>query len=89
MYQHLVNETECTIFRAEFKPSKINHSIASARRNEWLPSRPPGQEMILLSSMLGVSALVRSLNDPVDGGVTENSILGPFSTEGAEDGESL
>ena len=46
------------------------------------------QEMILLSDVLGVSALVDSLNNPVVGGATENSVLGPFCTEDAEDGGS-
>lgn len=50
---------------------------------------PLRQEMILLSDVLGVSALVDSLNNPVEGGATENSVLGPFYTDDAEDGESL
>ncbi|KAH7912165.1 Intradiol ring-cleavage dioxygenase [Hygrophoropsis aurantiaca] len=45
------------------------------------------QEMILLSDVLGVSALVDSLNNPVVGGATENSVLGPFFTEDAADVE--
>ena len=49
---------------------------------------PLRQEMILLSDVLGVSALVDSLNNPVVGGATENSVLGPFYTEDAEDGGS-
>ncbi|KAF9237392.1 Intradiol ring-cleavage dioxygenase [Melanogaster broomeanus] len=43
------------------------------------------QEMILLSDVLGVSALVDSLNNPVGGGATENSVLGPFYTDDAEE----
>ncbi|KIJ62165.1 hypothetical protein HYDPIDRAFT_189226 [Hydnomerulius pinastri MD-312] len=53
---------------------------------------PLRQEMILLSDVLGVSALVDSLNNPVAGGATENSVLGPFYTDDAEDvdmGESI
>ncbi|KAF8556840.1 aromatic compound dioxygenase [Imleria badia] len=46
---------------------------------------PLRQEMILLSDVLGVSALVDSLNNPVVGGGTENSVLGPFLTDDAED----
>ncbi|KAG6377344.1 Intradiol ring-cleavage dioxygenase [Boletus reticuloceps] len=46
---------------------------------------PLRQEMILLSDVLGVSALVDALNNPVMGGATENSVLGPFFTEDAED----
>ncbi|KAN0084096.1 Intradiol ring-cleavage dioxygenase [Tylopilus felleus] len=46
---------------------------------------PLRQEMILLSDVLGVSALVDSLNNPVSGGATENSVLGPFYTDDAED----
>lgn len=49
---------------------------------------PLRQEMILLSDVFGVSALVDSLNNPVIGGATENSVLGPFHTEDAEDSES-
>ena len=49
---------------------------------------PLRQEMILLSDVLGVSALVDSLNNPVVGGATENSVLGPFYTDDAEDGKS-
>lgn len=50
------------------------------------------QETILLSDVLGVSALVDALNNPVAGGATENSVLGPFFTEDAADvdfGESI
>jgi len=46
---------------------------------------PLRQETILLSDVLGVSALVDSLNNPVSGGATENSVLGPFYTDDAED----
>ncbi|KAI9569866.1 aromatic compound dioxygenase [Boletus coccyginus] len=45
------------------------------------------KEMILLSDVVGVSALVDSLNNPVMGGATENSVLGPFYTDDAEDVE--
>ncbi|KAG8216941.1 Intradiol ring-cleavage dioxygenase [Butyriboletus roseoflavus] len=48
---------------------------------------PLRQEMILLSDVLGVSALVDSLNNPVEGGATENSVLGPFFTDDAQDVE--
>ncbi|KAG1802255.1 Intradiol ring-cleavage dioxygenase [Suillus plorans] len=53
---------------------------------------PLRQENILLSDVLGVSALVDALNNPVAGGATENSVLGPFYTEDAADvdfGESI
>ncbi|KAI6148593.1 aromatic compound dioxygenase [Pisolithus tinctorius] len=42
---------------------------------------PLRQEMILLSDVLGVSALVDSLNNPVEGDATENTVLGPFYTD--------
>ncbi|KAI6116206.1 aromatic compound dioxygenase [Pisolithus sp. B1] len=42
---------------------------------------PLRQEMILLSDVLGVSALVDSLNNPVEGMATENTVLGPFYTD--------
>lgn len=53
---------------------------------------PLRQEFILLSDVLGVSALVDSLNNPPIGKATESSVLGPFFTEDAPDvpfGESI
>ncbi|KAH8119042.1 aromatic compound dioxygenase [Phellopilus nigrolimitatus] len=50
------------------------------------------QEFILLSDILGVSALVDALNNPPSGNTTESSVLGPFFTEDAADigkGESI
>lgn len=47
---------------------------------------PIRQEFILLSDVLGVSALVDSLNNPPLGKATESSVLGPFFTEDAPDG---
>ena len=49
---------------------------------------PQRREMMHISSVLGISALVGSLNYPVAGGATENSVLGPFYTDDAEDGKS-
>ncbi|THH32636.1 hypothetical protein EUX98_g1565 [Antrodiella citrinella] len=46
---------------------------------------PIRQEFILLSDILGVSALVDSLNNPPVKGATESSVLGPFFTEDAPD----
>ena len=48
---------------------------------------PLRQEFILLSDVLGVSALVDALNNPPENGATESSVLGPFFTEDAPDGE--
>lgn len=48
---------------------------------------PLRQEFILLSDTLGVSALVDALNNPPANGGTESSVLGPFFTEDAPDGE--
>ncbi|EIN08539.1 aromatic compound dioxygenase [Punctularia strigosozonata HHB-11173 SS5] len=45
------------------------------------------QECILLSDVLGVSALVDAINNPPQGGATESSVLGPFFTEDAPDVE--
>lgn len=42
---------------------------------------PLRQEMILLSDVFGVSALVDVRNNPVVGGATESSVLGPFYTD--------
>jgi len=50
------------------------------------------QEFILLSDVLGVSALVDALDHPRVGNSTENTVLGPFFTEDAHDishGESI
>jgi len=47
---------------------------------------PLRQEFILLSDVLGVSALVDSLNNPPIGKATESSVFGPFFTEDAPDG---
>ncbi len=50
---------------------------------------PLRQEFILLSDVLGVSALVDALNNPPVGAATESSVLGPFFTEDAPDGASF
>ncbi|KAI0315717.1 aromatic compound dioxygenase [Amylostereum chailletii] len=53
---------------------------------------PIRQEFILLSDVLGVSALVDAINNPTVGKSTESSVLGPFFTEDAPDvalGESI
>ncbi|KAF9652656.1 aromatic compound dioxygenase [Thelephora ganbajun] len=46
---------------------------------------PIRQEFILLSDVLGVSALVDGLNNPTVSGGTTSSVLGPFYTEDAPD----
>ncbi|KAI0077354.1 aromatic compound dioxygenase [Panus rudis PR-1116 ss-1] len=46
---------------------------------------PIRQEFILLSDVLGVSALVDAINNPPVRGATESSVLGPFFTEDAPD----
>ncbi|KAI5475347.1 catechol dioxygenase [Pseudohyphozyma bogoriensis] len=43
------------------------------------------QEFILLSDILGLSALVDTMNHPVPEGATESTVLGPFFTEDAKD----
>ena len=45
------------------------------------------QEFILLSDVMGASALVDAINNPPVQGGTESSVLGPFFTEDAPDGE--
>ncbi|CAE6338260.1 unnamed protein product [Rhizoctonia solani] len=50
------------------------------------------QEFILLSDVLGVSALVDAIDHPKVGNSTESTVLGPFFTEDAHDiqhGESI
>lgn len=49
---------------------------------------PLRQEFILLSDVLGVSALVDAVNNPSVGTATESSVLGPFFTEDAPEGAS-
>jgi hydroxyquinol 1,2-dioxygenase len=39
---------------------------------------PTRQEFVLLSDVLGISALVENLNHPADGHTTEATVLGPF-----------
>ncbi|KAI0916025.1 hypothetical protein AcW1_009408 [Taiwanofungus camphoratus] len=46
---------------------------------------PLRQEFVLLSDVLGVSAMVDALNNPPLSGGTESSVLGPFFTEDAPD----
>jgi Catechol dioxygenase N terminus len=46
------------------------------------------QEFILLSDVLGVSALIDARNNPTLGNATESSVLGPFFTDDAPDGSS-
>ena len=48
---------------------------------------PLRQEFILLSDVLGVSALVDGLNNPPTDNATESSVLGPFFTDDAADGK--
>ncbi len=50
---------------------------------------PIRQEFILLSDVLGVSALVDAINNPTVKGGTASSVLGPFFTEDALDGMFL
>ncbi|KAL7004209.1 hypothetical protein EMMF5_006215 [Cystobasidiomycetes sp. EMM_F5] len=57
-------------------------------------SSPTRHEFILLSDILGLSALVDSMNHPVDpkSTATESSVLGPFFAEEAQNiemGESI
>ena len=48
---------------------------------------PLRQEFILLSDVMGVSALVDAVNNPKVGDSTASSVLGPFFTEDAPDGK--
>lgn len=50
---------------------------------------PIRQEFILLSDVMGVSALVDSINNPPVRGATSSSVLGPFFTEDAPDSKYL
>ncbi|KAG1849967.1 Intradiol ring-cleavage dioxygenase [Suillus subluteus] len=91
------------IFKALIKHLHQFINETSLTTDEWMAAidfltrtgqkcTPLRQETILLSDVLGVSALVDSLNNPIAGGATENSVLGPFLTEDAADvnfGESI
>jgi protocatechuate 3,4-dioxygenase beta subunit len=46
-------------------------------------------EFILLSDVLGLSALVDSMNHPVVPPATEGTVLGPFFTEDAKEVRTL
>lgn len=52
---------------------------------------PDRQEMILLSDVLGVSALVDAVNNPISKSATESSVLGPFHNDAHElsNGDSI
>lgn len=50
---------------------------------------PLRQEFILLSDVLGVSALVDAINNPPVHGGTESSVLGPFYTDDSPDRECV
>jgi hypothetical protein len=92
-------EVECT-FVTMRHPIDSFIIVALARSlttDEWMSTidfltrtgqtcTPLRQEFILLSDVLGVSALVDSLNNPPIGKATESSVLGPFFTEDAPDG---
>ena len=51
-------------------------------------STPLRREFVLLSDVLGVSALVDAINNPPVGAATESSVLGPFFAEDAPDSAS-
>ena len=59
------------------------------RTGQTCTDTPHRQEFILLSDVLGVAALVDSLNNPKVGTATESSLLGPFFTEDAPDRASF
>jgi len=85
--------------------SKLHEFVAETNitTEEWMSAigfltrtgqtcTPIRQEFILLSDVLGVSALVDALNNPSVGNATESSVLGPFFTQDAPDvplGESI
>ncbi|KAI9510325.1 aromatic compound dioxygenase [Russula earlei] len=78
--------------------SKLHEFVAETNitTDEWMSTidfltrtgqtcTPLRQEFILLSDVLGVSALVDALNNPPVANATESSVLGPFFTEDAPD----
>ena len=50
---------------------------------------PLYEEFDSLSDVLGVSALIETLNNPRAGNATESTFLGPYFTEDAPDRSSL
>jgi len=85
--------------------SKLHEFVAETNitTDEWMSTidfltrtgkmcTPIRQEFILLSDVLGVSAVVDAFNNPPVRNATESSVLGPFFTEDAPDvplGESI
>lgn len=90
-----INETRCAYALSIYIVIVLNDN--SITTDEWMSTiqfltrtgqicTPIRQEFILLSDVLGVSALVDALNNPPVSGGTESSVLGPFFTEDAPDG---
>ena len=88
--------------RGEYSHDARYHHILTTVRSlttdEWMTAiqfltrvgqtcTPLRQEFVLLSDTLGVSALVDALNNPPASGGTASSVLGPFFTEDAPEGQ--
>lgn len=55
-------------------------------------STPTRQEVVLLSDILGLSALVDKINQPTESSATDSALLGPFYVEGrpsADNGDDI
>lgn len=96
-----VNETRyASLFLPQLPAEANERLLGSITTDEWINTiqfltrvgqtcTPIRQEFILLSDILGISALVDALNNPPIHGAMESSVLGPFFTEDAPDGECL
>ncbi|KAI9441731.1 aromatic compound dioxygenase [Lactarius indigo] len=91
IFQNLVSKLHEFVNETRVTPEEWMTAIEFLTRTGQTCT-PLRQEFILLSDVLGVSALVDALNNPPVAAATESSVLGPFFTEDAPDvplGESI
>jgi len=84
IFQNLVTKLHEFVNETRITPEEWMTAIQFLTRTGQTCT-PLRQEFILLSDVLGVSALVDALNNPPVGAATESSVLGPFFTEDAPD----
>ncbi|KAH9050873.1 aromatic compound dioxygenase [Lactarius deliciosus] len=91
IFQNLVTKLHAFVSETRVTPEEWMSAIEFLTRTGQTCT-PLRQEFIMLSDVLGVSALVDALNNPPVGAATESSVFGPFFTEDAPDvplGESI
>ncbi|KAJ8596164.1 aromatic compound dioxygenase [Rhizopogon salebrosus TDB-379] len=103
MLEQTPNPRHKFIFKALTKHLHQFVNETSPSTDEWLAAidfltragqkcTPLRQETMLVSDVLGVSAIIDAINNPAVEGATETSLLGPFFTDDAADvdfGESI